>query len=216
MIVTEQKPIREILEMLSEFKKVFLVGCDDCAKDCHTGGEEEVLKMKEFLEENGKLITGFVIPEVTCYASQIKTQFAKSKEQLKDTEVILVLACGSGVQSVRENDRFSHLIFPGCNTLFGALVDSQGNFKEVCSVCSECILDLTGGICPVTLCAKSLLNGPCGGVNKGKCETDKEKDCAWVLIYRRLEEKKRLDLLRRILPAKDYSKTMRPHKLLIT
>jgi len=216
MIVTQQKSKENILDMLSEFKKIFLVGCGECAKDCHTGGEKEVLEMKDFLEKNEKLITGFVIPDAPCYASQVKINFAKKKEELKEAEAILVLACGSGVQSVKENDRFGHLVFPGCDTLFGAIVDSEGNFKEVCSLCSECLLDLTGGICPQTLCPKGILNGPCGGMNKGKCETDKEKDCAWVLIYKELAERGRLNLLKRILPPKDYSKMMRPHKFLIT
>jgi len=211
MIVTQQKKIDEILEMLSGFKKIFLVGCGECATDCHTGGEEEILKMKEILEEKGKSITGFVIPDAPCYASQIKIAFAKNKEQLSQAEAILVLSCGSGVQSVKANDRFRHLVFPGCDTLFGAIVDKDGNFKEVCSACSECLLNKTSGICPVTLCPKGILNGPCGGVDKGKCEVDKERDCAWCLIYKELAERERLDLLKRIFPPKDYSKMRRPH-----
>jgi ferredoxin len=215
MIVTKQKPKDTILEMLRGFKKIFLIGCGECAKDCLTGGEEQVLEMKKFLEEEGKEITGFVIPEAVCYSSQVKIALAKSKEQLKLAEAILVLACGTAVQSVRENNRFKHIVFPGCDTLFGAIVDSEGNFKEVCSACSECLLDLTGGICPLTLCPKGILNGPCGGMDKGKCEVDKERDCAWVLIYKELRERGRLDLFKKVLPPKDFSKMTKPRKLLL-
>jgi hypothetical protein len=74
-------------------------------------------------------------------------------------------------------------------------------------------LDITGGICPITLCAKGLLNGPCGGMDKGKCEVDKDKDCAWVLIYKELDKKQKLTALKEIQRPKDFKKTIKPHKL---
>jgi hypothetical protein len=106
-------------------------------------------------------------------------------------------------------------VLPACDTLFGAVMDAQGNFFEKCSMCAECVLDVTGGICPVTLCPKGLLNGPCGGVNQGKCEIDKQKDCAWVLIYRALEKKNKLGSLKEIRAPKDFKKSGRPHKLIM-
>jgi hypothetical protein len=123
------------------------------------------------------------------------------------------LACGLGVQSVKDNDRLNLSVFPACNSLFGAVVDAQGAFLEKCSLCGECVLNITAGICPVTLCAKGLLNGPCGGMNKGKCEVDKDKDCAWVLIYQELEKRNRLADLKKIQGPKDFKKTTRPRRL---
>ncbi|MCX5709491.1 MAG: methylenetetrahydrofolate reductase C-terminal domain-containing protein, partial [Candidatus Omnitrophica bacterium] len=132
---------------------------------------------------------------------------------LRESEAFLVLACGLGAQSVKDNDRLGLAIIPALNTVFGAVMDAQGNFVEKCSLCGECVLDVTGGICPVTLCAKGLLNGPCGGMNKGKCEVDKDKDCAWVLIYQELEKRKKLNQIKEIQQPKDYKKSTKPHKL---
>jgi len=95
-------------------------------------------------------------------------------------------------------------------------VDAKGDFYEKCSLCGECVLSVTGGICPITLCAKGLLNGPCGGMNKGKCEVDKDRDCAWVLIYKELEKNKKLEALKEIRSPKDFKKSGKPHKLLMT
>ncbi len=214
MIISEQKPLEKILESLNEYTKIFLVGCGECATTCKTGGTDEIAKMQQELEKQGKVIVGTCIPGAPCVASQIKTELAKNVKALKEAEAILVLACGLGVQSVRDNDRWGLAVLPACNTLFGAVMDGQGNFYEKCSMCGECVLDITGGICPITLCAKGLLNGPCGGMNQGKCEVDKEQDCAWVLIYKELEKRKKLARLKEIRQPKDFKKTNKPHKLI--
>jgi len=215
MIVTEQKALEEILDSLKGYNKIFLVGCGECAATCKTGGKEELLKMQQELEKYGKTILGSCIPDAPCIASQIKTELAKNIKALREAEAVLVLACGLGVQSVKDNDRLGLTVLPSCNTLFGAILDSQGNFFEKCSMCGECVLDITGGICPISLCSKGLLNGPCGGMDKGKCEVDKERDCAWVLIYKELEKKGRLKDLKQIQPAKDFKKAGKPHKLIM-
>lgn len=215
MIVTEQKALPEILESLKDYNKIFLIGCGECAATCKTGGEPELQKMKALLEEQGKTVLGMCMPPAPCVASQIKTELAKNMKALREAEAILVLACGLGVQSVKDNDRLGLVVLPACNTLFGAVMDSQGNFFEKCSLCGECVLAVTGGICPITLCAKGLLNGPCGGMDKGKCEVDKEKDCAWVLIYKELEKSKKLGKLKEIRPPKDFKKSTRPHKMIL-
>jgi hypothetical protein len=215
MIITEQKPFQEILESLKEYTKIFLVGCGECATTSKTGGEDELLKMKAQLETHGKTVLGMCIPSAPCVASQIKTELAKNMKALREAEAILVLACGLGAQSVKDNDRLGLVVLPGCNTLFGAVMDAQGNFYEKCSLCGECVLDVTGGICPITLCPKGLLNGPCGGMDKGKCEVDKDEDCAWVLIYKELEKRKKLDELKKIQEPKDFKKTTKPHKLIV-
>ncbi|VVB63872.1 Uncharacterised protein [uncultured archaeon] len=104
-------------------------------------------------------------------------------------------------------------VFSGNDTLFAATIDNQGGFKEYCSSCGECILDLTDGICPITRCAKGLMNGPCGGQKDGKCEADRTKDCAWILIYKSKLDSKKTDELKRINKARDYKKSQKPHSL---
>jgi len=216
MIITEQKTFEKIINSLKGYTKIFLVGCGECATTCKTGGEEELLGMRQELEKAGKVVMGSSIPGAPCVAAQIKTELAKNMQALRQSEAILVLACGLGVQSVKDNDRLGLAVLPACDTLFGAVLDARGNFYEKCSLCGECVLDITGGICPITLCSKGLLNGPCGGTDKGKCEVDKEKDCAWVLIYKELEKRKRIGELKKIQPPKDFKKALKPHSRVVT
>ncbi|MDD3346062.1 MAG: methylenetetrahydrofolate reductase C-terminal domain-containing protein [Candidatus Omnitrophica bacterium] len=215
MIISRQKPIEEILSSLEEYDKVFLVGCGECATACKSGGQPELDKMKQVLISAGKDVVGMCLPSAPCLAAPIKTELAKNLGALRNAEVVLVLACGLGAQSVKSNNRFEQTVIPANNTIFGAVMDGQGNFYEKCSMCAECMLARTGGICPYTLCPKGLLNGPCGGMNRGKCEVDGERDCAWVLIYREMEKHGALDKMKEINQGKDYSKSSKPHKLLI-
>jgi len=216
MIVTKKKPIEEVLKALGSASKVFIVGCGDCAATCKTGGEKEVLDIKAGLEASGKKVTGWAIPDSPCVASQTKLHFAKNKKMVDEAEAFLVLSCGLGAQSVLENDRNKKPVYIGCDTIFGSILDATGNgFFERCTMCGECVLNITAGICPVTRCAKGLLNGPCGGSNKGKCEVDKNKDCAWILIYNRLKDLNKLDSMKSVKPAKDYSKLNKPRELIL-
>ncbi|MFH1655153.1 MAG: methylenetetrahydrofolate reductase C-terminal domain-containing protein [Candidatus Omnitrophota bacterium] len=215
MIISVQKKFEDILKSLESANRIFLVGCGECAATCKSGGEPEILEIKKKLEVQGKTVTGYVIPDAPCVASQTKTALAKNTKALKESDAILVMACGLGIQSVKANDRRELLVFPGCDTLFAGATDSQGAFQELCSACGECILDSTGGICPVTRCSKGLLNGPCGGMDKGKCEVDKDRDCAWVLIYNELKKRGKLDLLSKAQAPKNYSKAARPRKLMV-
>jgi ferredoxin len=215
MLITETKTSQEIIDSLKGYTKVFLVGCGECAATCKTGGEQELKSMREMLEKSGLTVTGSCIPQAPCVASQIKTEFAKNMQALRQAEAVLVLACGLGVQSVKDNDRLKLRIIPALNTICGAVMDAQGNFYEKCSLCGECVLADTAGICPLTLCPKGLLNGPCGGMNKGKCEVDKEKDCAWVLIYNELDKHNRKDAIKRIKGPKDFKKSGKPHRIVV-
>ena len=216
MIVTKKKPIEEILRALGDASRIFIIGCGDCATTCESGGEKEILEMKALLESSGKTVTGWAIPDSPCIASQTKLHFAKNKKAVDNSDVFLVLACGLGAQSVLENDRNKRPVYIGCDTVFGSILDASGHgFFERCAMCGECVLNITAGICPVARCAKSLLNGPCGGSNKGKCEVDKNNDCAWILIYNRLKELNRLDSLKSIKPAKDHSKATRPRQVVL-
>ena len=215
MIITELKPLQDIIDSLKGYTKIFLVGCGECATTCKTGGEPEILKMKQDLEAQGKTIVGYCIPSAPCVAAKLKAEIAKNMPLLRQAEAVLVLSCGLGAQSFKDNDRLGLVALPACNTIFGAVMDAKGDFYEKCSMCGECVLHLTGGICPITLCAKGLLNGPCGGMNKGKCEVDKDKDCAWVLIYKELEKRKGLESLKEIRAPKDFKKSAKPHKLIM-
>ena len=210
MIITKQKDRSEILENLEGQRKIFIVGCGLCATTCKTGGEDEVKEMKEFLEANGKVVTGFVIPEAPCVSSQTRTALGKNKKIVSESDSILIMACGLGAQCLKENLKETKAVHVSNDTLFIGEIDRDGDFLERCSACGECILELTGGICPVTRCSKGLMNGPCGGMDKGKCEVDRDLDCAWALIYNELKEKGKSDLLKRYIPPKDYSKMQKP------
>lgn len=216
MIITKQKQFKDILAALKKDKKIFIVGCGECASTCKTGGQPEIMAMKELLEKEGKVVTGWDIPKAPCVAAQIKMTMAKKKKEMEEADSYLVMACGLGVQSVQDNDRKGKRAHTANDTLCGALLDKTGvNFYEYCSACGNCVLDLTSGICPITRCPKGLLNGPCGGVNKGKCEVDPERDCTWVLIYKNLKERNELELIKAINPPKDFSVSTKPHHVSI-
>lgn len=210
MIITRQKELSEILKYLAGKNKIFIVGCGECSTTCKTGGEDEVRRMKEVLEKAGKAVTGMCVPDAPCIAAKVKLELARNRAAIEKSEAILVLACGLGIQSVKENLRIDKEVHVGCDTLFAGEVDSSGAFLERCGACGDCVLELTALICPVTRCSKSLLNGPCGGQDKGKCEVDKDKDCAWVLIYNELKKQGKLHLFKAIKPPKDHSTSIRP------
>lgn len=213
MIITKQKDFKEVLKYLAGENKIFLIGCGECSTTCKTGGETEVKQIKKALEKEGKVATGYCIPDAPCIAAKVKLEFAKNRKAIESSDAILVLACGLGIQSVKENLRVERPVHVGCDTLFMGAIDSAGIFLERCSACGDCVLELTGMICPITRCPKSLLNGPCGGQDKGKCEVDKNRDCAWILIYNQLKKENRLHLLKEGRPPKDHSKSTKPRQL---
>ncbi len=209
MIITKPKDFSQILESLDGEEKIFLVGCSECATVCQTGGEKEIEEMKSKLSESNKQITGWVVLDPGCNLLEAKKEFRKRKEQLNQDDSLLVMSCGGGVQIAQEaSDKMVH---PANDTLFLGTVERFGQFKEYCSMCGECILDLTGGICPATRCAKGLLNGPCGGASDGKCEANPDNDCVWIEIYEELEARGELDsLLSSPVQIHDYSINARP------
>ena len=215
MIITKQKILSDILKYLENENKIFLIGCGECSATCKTGGEEDVKKLKTLLEKEGKTVTGYCIPEAPCIAAKVKLELAKNRKLIESSDAILVLACGLGIQSVKENLRVDKKVHVGCDTLFMGAIDSNGLFLEKCSACGDCVLELTGLICPITRCPKSLLKGPCGGQDKGKCEVDKTKDCTWILIYNELKKQNKLSLLKEKVKLKDYSKSTKPRQLAV-
>ncbi|MFQ6016075.1 MAG: methylenetetrahydrofolate reductase C-terminal domain-containing protein [Anaerolineae bacterium] len=210
MIITEQKDFSEILGSLEKHQRLFLVGCGICATSWSTGGEKEVKEMIERLTQEGKTCTGWVVTkEATCDARCTRRDLRHHAAEIEEADAVLVLACGAGVQTVAPLVDIP--TYPGLNSLGLARLQRLTLADQRCVLCGDCVLATTGGICPVTLCPKGLMNGPCGGYQDGKCEVDRERDCAWVTIYQQLEQFGQGDKLKVIRPAKDYSKMSHPH-----
>jgi len=205
--ITKQKSVEEIEQELGGFDRIYIVGCGTCATMTKTGGREEVLKMKEHLQELGKLVTGHTVIPTAC-DEMTEVAIKENIGAIDNANCILVMACALGVHKL--STYIDKPVIPALDTLFIGIEDSPGCFQEVCAQCGQCILGQTAGICPLTACHKGLLNGPCGGTNDGKCEVDKEKDCAWTLIYQRLNAQGRLDLMRKQQAPRDYNIVLRP------
>ncbi|RLG71271.1 MAG: 5,10-methylenetetrahydrofolate reductase [Methanobacteriota archaeon] len=205
MLVSELKPLEEILGYLGDEKNIFIVGCKGCAEACETGGEKSVLEMKKKLEDAGKKITGYCIIDFLCDKALTKLRLATWTDRILDSDSLLIMSCGVGVQVASAVvDKVCH---PATNTL--SLGGRQGEWRgeERCAECGDCLLDYTGGICPITACTKGLINGPCGGSKDGKCEHQPDvRDCGWKLIYERLKKLGRLDKLREIVPPKNFAR----------
>jgi hypothetical protein len=211
--ITKQKPFEEIGQQLEGFGRIYIAGCGTCATMTRTGGREQVVEMKERLEGLGKLVTGWTVIPIAC-DEMTEVAVKENSGAIQNANCILVMACALGVQKL--STYVDRPIIPALDTLFIGVEESPGFFKEVCAQCGQCILGQTAGICPLTACHKGLLNGPCGGTKNGKCEVDKEKDCAWTLIYQRLREQGRLDLMRKYQPPKDWNVAPRPRTIRIT
>jgi ferredoxin len=197
MIIAERKPMEEIKQFVAPYGKVLVAGCGTCVTVCWAGGEKEVALLASQLRlagsGGGKEISVF---EATVERQCEREMVAEIKDKIAEADVVISLACGSGVQTIAEMFE-DKPVFPGVNTTFIGMPEKEGLWVEMCGACGDCFLDRTGGVCPVVRCAKGLLNGPCGGTRRGgKCEIDPDKDCAWVLIYRRLEKQGRLDAMR--------------------
>jgi ferredoxin len=211
MLYTENKPIDEILQSLDREKNIFLLGCNGCAESCQTGGGAALSAMKAELEKAGKKITDTCLVDFLCNKMLVVTRLSRHKDKLQQSDSILILTCGIGVQAVSKIvDRVVH---PAANTVSLGGLQGLWPSDERCQACGNCALDYTGGICPVSFCAKSLLNGPCGGARDGKCEVDSEKDCGWQLIYERLQKVGRLENLKKVRLARDHSKMLPSNKL---
>ncbi|MDG6219828.1 MAG: methylenetetrahydrofolate reductase C-terminal domain-containing protein [Candidatus Thermoplasmatota archaeon] len=204
MIITRQRSLEDILALLSVQEVVFIAGCSECATVCRTGGEPEVLAMKEALEGSGKKVSGWAVLEPACNLQNDRRLLRERKAELDSAEVVLSLSCGNGTQTICEAT--GKEVVGGNETIFLGEVKRVGQFSKNCVMCGDCILEETGGLCPVARCPKHMLNGPCGGSEGGKCEVDRDEDCVWHLIYERKKERGELDQLKRMLPAKDWSK----------
>ncbi|MGB9553388.1 MAG: methylenetetrahydrofolate reductase C-terminal domain-containing protein [bacterium] len=188
-----------MLENLKDHSKVLVLACGTCVTVCMSGGEKEAQELASLLR-----LKGFAAEALTV-ERQCEPEFNREfQEKITSYSVVLSLACGIGVQVL--SDCFPHQpVLPGLNTTFMGAPVRQGLWEERCSGCGNCVVHLFGNVCPVTRCAKSLLNGPCGGSKGGKCEVKPERDCAWQLIYERMKSQGRLENLFEIQPPKDWS-----------
>lgn len=206
MIITKQKELNDLLNRLNG-KPVFIVGCSECATVCHTGGEEEVLAMKDVLEKKGVNVAGWVVLDPACHLNNDKRLLRLHKHEIDKADKVLVLACGNGAQVVSEILQNTDVI-SGTDTLFLGEIKRSNDFEKRCVMCGDCILDIFEGLCPISRCPKSMLNGPCGGSVNGKCEVNQDMDCVWSGIFDRLEEKGLLHKLKDIVEPKDWSNSV--------
>jgi len=204
VIVAEQKTFEEIKTLIGNARKVLVVGCGTCVTVCFAGGSREAailaasLRMATKLEGNPKDVT-----DVTVQRQCEWEYLDPIEEQIRGVDVVLSLGCGVGVQAIAE--RFPNAwVVPGLNTKFMGMPLEQGVWAERCAACGDCILGLTGGICPIARCSKSLLNGPCGGSEDGHCEISPDVPCAWQLIYDRLSSLGKLEVLMDLQPPKNW------------
>jgi ferredoxin len=205
MIVADKKPIEEIIEQIKNYERILILGCNECVTVCEAGGKKEVgilasaLRMY-FLNEGQEV----KIDERTLERQCDPEYLEEVRDVMDQYDAVVSVACGVGVQFTAEKYH-STPVYPGVNTNFLGVTEERGLWTERCQACGQCILATTGGICPIARCAKRILNGPCGGSTKGKCEIDNEIDCAWQLIVDRLKALGRLDDYETLCPLKDWS-----------
>lgn len=204
MIVAEQKHLDELKTLIGNAEKVLVVGCGTCVTVCFAGGAREAAITSASLRMSTKLDgNGVQVSDVTVQRQCEWEYLDQIAEQVNAADVVLSLGCGIGVQAIAEHFPQKWVV-PGLNTAFMGLPTEQGVWTERCAACGDCILGLTGGICPIARCSKSLLNGPCGGSEAGHCEIDNEIPCAWQLIYDRLKSMNKLHVLLEIQPPKNW------------
>ena len=204
MIVAERKPFEEIAAATAGFRRVLVAGCGTCVAVCLTGGEKEAGILASQLDIAAQLAGREQSFSVACVERQCDREFlAELAPAVEGADAVLSLACGAGIQFLAE--AYGEVpVLAGVNTTFIGINDDVGVWQEKCRSCRDCLLTLTGGVCPIALCPKGMLNGPCGGGDDGKCETDPERECAWSLIYTRLEQTGRLDNLEAIVAPRDH------------
>ncbi len=204
MITGERKPFSEIKRMVEGNKKILVAGCGTCVTVHSAGGEKEV----GLLASQIRLEVGLEKVKVTekTVQRQCEWEFVDElKDDVEDADIVISMACGAGVQALAE--KYPHKrVIPALNTTFLGITEEPGVWSERCVACGDCVLEITGGICPVARCAKSLLNGPCGGSQDGKCEVSSDIPCAWQLIYDRLKSMGDIESMEKIYSPKDWSK----------
>jgi ferredoxin len=213
MIVASRKSFEEIKKSVADYQNILVVGCGTCVAVCLAGGKKEVGLLASQLKMSFRLDKKTVRISEETLERQCDREFLETiREQVKDADCLLSLACGAGVQFLAETYP-EKKVFPGVNTSFIGVAEAAGLWTERCRACGDCVLALTGGICPRTRCTKGLNNGPCGGMVDGKCEVDPERPCAWVAIYDRLAAEGRIDQIETMLPPADFRHRTKPGKV---
>ena len=203
MLISEQKPFEEILTYLDGDKNIFLIGCKGCAEGWGSGGEKQVAEMWKKLQKQGKTIAGSVLVDMLCDSVLTRLKLRTYKKEITAADSILVLTDGAGVQTVAA--LVNKVVHPGCNTLSSGGAHAEWKEAERCLECGDCMLEFTGGICPIARCSKHLLNGPCGGSQGGKCEVDPDITCVWQEIVDQLTRLGQLNKLERLVTPKNWS-----------
>ena len=208
MITCEPKPMEEVLQYVKGEESVFLYGCAGCAEVCETSGEAHLQEVAGALKKKGITVAGMLTTEFLCSKALVGLRLIRHGAEVEKADSVVVFACGVGVQSVAAVvDRPVH---PATNSTPESRGQGLWRSEERCAQCGDCVLDWTGGLCPITGCAKGLLNGACGGSEKGKCEVSPDRDCVWTKIYERLKATGRLSLLSSRIPPKKWGKMALP------
>ena len=210
MIITQKKPVEEVLDLVADAGTVALIGCGSCATACQTGGPDQIAELTAILEKAGKQVVATAMVDYCCMSRTVQRQIRPVLAA--QPECIVCMSCGDGVQCVAKNAG-NIPTYPSNNTMYLGEAVRFGVWEEACHFCGQCVLGQTGAICPVTRCAKSLVNGPCGGQKNGKCEVNPENDCAWIQIYERLQATGQLDKLFHTRDDKDYDKLAHPRTI---
>jgi ferredoxin len=205
MIVADKKPIEEIIEEVKDRERILILGCNECVTVCEAGGKKEAgvlaSALRMYFLNQGREVK---IDEVTLERQCDHEYLEEIRDNIDQYDAVVSLACGVGVQFMAEKYRTTP-VYPGVNTCFLGATEERGLWTERCQACGNCLLATTGGICPISRCAKRLLNGPCGGSTTGKCEINQEIDCAWQLIVDRLKALEKIDEYEKLAPIKDWS-----------
>ena len=204
MVIAEIKPLEEIKEMIKDYKKILNTGCGGCTSVCLAGGMKEVDNLNAKLSISFKADKVAIVIDGFTIERQCEEPFlAELDELVPKYDALLSMACGAGIQFLAESYP-EKPVFPAVNSTFVGVNKDIGWYEERCKCCGDCVLGITGGICPVTMCAKSLFNGPCGGPQDGHCEVDKDIPCAWINIYDRMKAQGRLDNIHKIYQAREW------------
>lgn len=204
MITAERKPLEELIEYVKPYKRILLLGCNECVTVCAAGGRKEVGLLASGLQmallKEGRSID---IKQHTLERQCDPEYVEEILPMIDGVEAVMSMACGCGVQQLAMRYK-EKPVFPAVNTKFMGASERQGVWAERCQGCGNCLLGETGGICPIARCAKQLMNGPCGGSAGGRCEIGEDVDCAWQLIWDRLKALGREESFLEIAPAKDW------------
>ncbi len=204
MFLTEKKDLREITEALKKYKKVGIVGCASCASVCLTGGSREVKDMERFLRDTGKDVVFTISIDEPCDKRVLKEDIHFVEEELKEAEAIVVLSCGTGVQTICEYT--GKKAVSGTDSRYIAQTEHIGEYNALCKGCDECRLNFTGGVCTITLCPKGLINGPCEGHNGVKCEVYEDSFCVFVKSYENISKYNENENMEKIFSPRDYNR----------